>query len=87
MPEAARTLDTIGSEGRLAASGRALLAALRGVPRRPLPFLDAVLGWVARESARFAPGAPAGRALTLRVRAFDAALVAAAVLPLLALVA
>ncbi len=86
VPEAARTLDAIGSEGRLAASGRQLLEAVRGVPRRPLPFLDAVLGWVAAESARFAPGVP-GPPLTLRVRAFDVALVAAAVLPLLALVA
>ena len=34
VPEAARTLDAIGSEGRIAAAGRALLDALAGVPRR-----------------------------------------------------
>ena len=57
--EASRTLDAIGTEGRLAASGRALLEELRGVPRRALPLLDAVLGWVASEAGRFRAGAPA----------------------------
>lgn len=84
VSEAARTLDVLGSEGRLAASGRALLEALRDVPRRPLPVLDAVLGWVADRSARFVPSAPA-QALALRLRAFDAVLVAAALAPVAAL--
>ena len=85
VPEAARTLDVIGSEGRLAASGRALLKELRAVPRRPLPVLDAVLGWVAERSARFAPSAP-GASPALRARAVDAALVVAAVAPAVVLV-
>lgn len=86
VPEAARTLDRIGSEGRLAEAGRALVEALRDVPRSPLPILDAVLGWVADRSARFAPSAPAP-VLALRLRALDAVLLAAALLPAFALVA
>ena len=44
------------------------LATCRG---SPLPILDAVLGWVADRSARFAPSAPAPP-LALRLRALDA---------------
>ena len=84
--EAAQVLDTIGSEGRLGSAGRALLTALEGVPNRPRPFVDAVLGWVAREAAHYrAPErAPA---LALRVRAVDALLIAGAVVPAAALFA
>jgi hypothetical protein len=84
VPEATRTLDTLGSEGSLAASGRALVEALRGVPPSPLPVIDAVLGWVADRAARFSPSAPAV-SLRLRLRAFDALLVAAALAPAAAL--
>ncbi|MGH2742789.1 MAG: hypothetical protein ACRDN8_09945 [Thermoleophilaceae bacterium] len=49
-PEAALVLDQIASEGRLAAAGRALADQLSGVSKRPMPFVDAVLGWVVRES-------------------------------------
>ena len=59
LPEAARTLDQIGSEGRLLAAARALGASLSGVRMRPLPVVDAVLAWVMRESAGYRP--PAGR--------------------------
>jgi hypothetical protein len=52
-PEAALVLDQIASEGRLAAAGRALADRLSGVEKRPLPFVDAVLGWVVRESERW----------------------------------
>jgi hypothetical protein len=52
-PEAALVLDQISSEGRLAAAGRALADQLSGVEKRPLPFVDAVLGWVVRESERW----------------------------------
>jgi hypothetical protein len=38
------------------AAGRSLAAALGEVPKRPLPVLDAVLAWVARESTAFRPG-------------------------------
>ena len=58
--EAALVLDRIESEGRLAAAGRALADELSGVRRRPLPFVDAVLAWVVRESERRSqPGARA----------------------------
>jgi hypothetical protein len=48
--EAALVLDQIPSEGRLAASGRALADQLSGVEKRPLPFVDAVLTWVVKQS-------------------------------------
>jgi hypothetical protein len=48
--EAALVLDRIESEGRLAAAGRALADGLSGVEKRPMPFVDAVLRWVVRES-------------------------------------
>jgi len=83
-PEAARVLDRIGSERRLAAAGRALFDSLGAVPKRPLPVADAVLGWVAREAAGFRVAAPRPPS-TLRARAADAALLAAAALPTLAL--
>jgi hypothetical protein len=50
--EAALVLDRIESEGQLAAAGRALADRLSGVEKRPIPFVDAVLGWVVRESER-----------------------------------
>jgi len=52
MKEAAQVLDTLGPESRLAAAARTLAASLRDVPHQPVPFLDAVLGWVVRESRR-----------------------------------
>jgi hypothetical protein len=84
VAEAARVLDQIGSEGRLLAAGRSLLGALRSVPKRPLPILDAVLAWVVRESHRFRAGAPAPAA-ALAVGPVDWALVALAAAPALAL--
>jgi hypothetical protein len=58
--EAALVLDQIPSEGRLAASGRALADQLSGVEKRPLPFVDAVLTWVVKQS-REDPAPPPGR--------------------------
>ena len=52
MPEATRVLDGIDSERRLAAAARSVVEDVRGVALRPLPFLDALLGWVVRESLR-----------------------------------
>jgi hypothetical protein len=49
-PEAAAVLDQIESEGRLAEAGRGLEQQLRGIEKRPVPLLDAVLRWVVRES-------------------------------------
>jgi hypothetical protein len=57
--EAALVLDRIESEGRLVAAGRALVDQLSGVPKRPLSIVDAVLGWVVKESERFYRGARA----------------------------
>ena len=76
-PEAARVLDGIGSEGRLMAAGRSLSDSLEGVGSRPLPFIDAVLGWVSQEAARFRGGDRPPR-LSLRAGLADAALVAVA---------
>jgi hypothetical protein len=58
-PEAALVLDRIPSEGQLAAAGRALADELSGVRKRLLPFVDAVLSWVVRESERAQAGARA----------------------------
>ena len=85
-PEAARTLGAIGSEGRLLAAGQSLVDSLRSVPFKAVPVMDAVLGWVTRESGRFRPGAPVAPP-TLRVRAVDAVLLAAACAPGAALLA
>jgi hypothetical protein len=59
LPEASEVLDSLTSEGRLAASGRAFAASMRGVPTRPVAFTDAVIGWVVREAyASHSPEAP-----------------------------
>ena len=79
-PEAARVLDSIGSEGRLTAAGRSLLDALEDVRRRPAALIDAVLGWVAAEASRYRAG-PSASTLWLRLRAADLVLVAAAATP------
>jgi hypothetical protein len=83
-PEAAQVLDAIASEGRLAAAGRALAAELGAVRMRPVPVLDAVLGWVVREAAAFRPP-PVPPAVTLAARPVDWALVGLAAAPALAL--
>jgi hypothetical protein len=84
MPEAALVLDRIASEGRLAAAARALERQLKGVPKRPIPFVDAVLRWVVREANR--PHEPAPRRpLVLRAGPADVLLLVAALLPALAL--
>jgi len=84
--EAALVLDRIASEGRLAAAGRTLADRLSGVRRRPMPFLDAVLGWVVRESAAVAPAPPPAPAV-LSAGAWDGVLVLLAAAPALALAA
>lgn len=85
VPETARVLDAIGSEGRLTAAGRALVDSLEGVPRRPAPVIDAVLGWVAAEAARYRTGPPASP-LRLRARPGDFALLLLATAPAAVLV-
>jgi hypothetical protein len=68
-------LDSIASEGRLAAAARSLAARVGEAPKRPRALLDAVLGWVVRESDAFAP-APVAAPLALSARAGDWVLVA-----------
>jgi hypothetical protein len=84
VPQAARILDGIGSEGRITAAGRSLLGRLEGVPSRPVPFVDAVLGWVAAESSGYRRPDRARRE-RLRTRPLDAVLLLAAAAPALAL--
>lgn len=84
VPEAARTLDEIGSEGRLLDAGRSLVDRLSGIRRRPAPFLDAVLTWVNSEAGSFRPALPAP-VPRLRIRAADIALVVLATAPAAAL--
>ena len=86
VPEAARTLDQIGSEGRLLAAGRSLGDRLAGVPRRPTELLDAVLTWVHREAGSFRPARPAP-VPSLRLRVTDIVLVLLAAAPAAALFA
>jgi hypothetical protein len=74
--EAAAVMDELGSGRQLGAAARSVLDALRSVPVRPVPVVDAVLGWVVAESRRFRRAAPAPP-MALRARALDAALVGA----------
>jgi hypothetical protein len=85
VAEAGALLDELGTGRRLAPPGRALLGALGSARKRPLPVIDAVLGWVATESERFR-AAVAGPVARLRARPGDGALVAFAAAPGLALV-
>jgi hypothetical protein len=78
--EAALVMDVLGSGRQLGAAARSLLAALRSVPARMVPVVDAVLGWVAFESRRFRPTVVEGQT-ELRLRALDLALVALALAP------
>jgi len=84
-PEAAQVLDQIASEGRIADAARNLADRMSGVPKRPVPFLDAVLDWVVRESSEQRPP-PARAEPALRLRGRDAVLIALALVPALALV-
>jgi hypothetical protein len=84
VPEAAVVLDQIASEGRLASAARALERQLRGVEKRPVPFVDAVLHWVVHEANAHRPPPPRPTP-KLSVSPADALLLVAAVLPTLAL--
>jgi hypothetical protein len=75
--EAAVVMDELGSGRQLGDAVRSVLATLRSVPARPMPVVDAVLGWVVEESRRFRPATPAP-SLALRARLIDGLLVAAA---------
>jgi hypothetical protein len=84
-PEAAAVLDDLGSGKQLGPAVRSMFGALRATPARPMPVMDAVLGWVAAESRRFRPAEPT-QPIVLRARTRDVLLVALAASPLLALV-
>jgi hypothetical protein len=83
--EAAATLDGLDPGPRLLAAGRALVADLADVPKRPLPIVDAVIAWVAGEASGYRAAVPARRG-AFAIRARDAALVGLAVVPALALI-
>ena len=86
MREAAETLDTLGSDRGLVEAGRHFADSLRDVEKSPVPIVDAVLEWTAREAGRFSPGARVVHP-ALSARPLDGVLVAAALLPALALLA
>src|SRR5204863_7398465 len=86
MREASLVLEDLGSGRELGGAARSALDVLSSVPKRPLPLLDALLGWVAAESARFR-AAPASAPARLAIGPGDGMLVALAALPLLALAA
>ncbi len=81
MGEASEILDRLGAGGALGASGRALVAEVRHVPRAPSALAAAVLRWVATEAARFRAASPAPAPAPDRLRAAwgDRALVAAVI--------
>jgi len=77
MREASWILARLGAGGALGTSGRALVAQVRDVPRRPSALAAAVLGWVAAEAARFRDAPPPAVApQVLRVAWRDRVLVA-----------
>ena len=79
--EAESLLERLDSAPRLAAAGRALVDALRDVPKRPVPVADATAGWVAAEAAR--GGATETRPTTrLAARPLDRVVVALVFVPL-----
>ena len=87
VPEAAVALDALDPHGSVTAAARELIARLGATPARPLPITDAVVEWVASETAGFRAVGPSPVALpALRLRAGDAALAALAAAPALTLV-
>jgi hypothetical protein len=84
--EAVQVMGELGSGRELAPAARSLLRALRAVPAKTVPVVDAVLGWVAFESRRFRPAVVVAGA-QLRLRALDVVLVVLSLAPLAVLVA
>jgi hypothetical protein len=82
--EAAALMEGLDPGPRLVAAGRAAAERLSDVPLAPVPLVDAVIAWVAAESADYLAGAGAART-PLRLRAPDALLVALTLTPALAL--
>jgi hypothetical protein len=84
VKEAAAQMEGLDPGPRLIAAARAAADRFADVPLAPVPLVDAVIAWVAAESAGYRPGAGAARA-RLRLRAPDALLVALTLTPALAL--
>jgi hypothetical protein len=74
--EANLALGELGSGRQLGPAVSSAVDALRGTSKRPLPLLDAILNWVAAESARFR-AVPASTVASLRTRPLDWILVGA----------
>jgi hypothetical protein len=82
--EGAAALEGLDAGPQLVAAGRAAAARFSDVELKPTQLADTLTAWVAHESARYVPGAPAERA-RLRLRVPDALLVAFTLTPALAL--
>jgi len=84
VKEAAAQMEGLDPGPRLVAAARAAADRLADVPLAPVPLVDAVIAWVAAESADYRPGSGPARP-RLRLRAPDALLVALTLTPALAL--
>jgi hypothetical protein len=78
--EARLVLEQLGAGRQLGPAARSIVDVLRSIPKRPLPVLDAVLGWVVAESGRFRAVPPAATS-QLSARASDGLLVLLALAP------
>jgi hypothetical protein len=85
VPEASLVLEDLGTGRQLGPAAGSIMVQLRDVPKRPMQLLDAVLDWVAAESARFG-SVPHDVTVRLRARAVDAVLVLLALAPLALLI-
>jgi len=79
MREASQLLQLLGAGGALGASGRALVAEVRGVRRRPRALARAVLGWIVTEARSFEAPVPSCAPPALRAGWHDRALVVAVI--------
>ena len=80
-PEAAAVLERLGHGRELGPAARSLADEVRPATKEMVPFVDAVLGWVHAEAARFRPHEPGPRprfGFRLRDAAVLAAIAAAA---------
>jgi hypothetical protein len=84
VAEASAQMAGLDPGPRLIAAGRAAADRFSDVPLAPVPLADAVIAWVAVESAGYRPGERRPPA-PLRLRAPDALLVALTLTPALAL--
>jgi hypothetical protein len=83
--EGAAALEGLDAGPQLVASGRAAADRFADVELKPAQMADTLTAWVAHESARYVPGAPAPPT-RLRLGVPDALLVALTLTPALALV-